>query len=155
MTTGIRKRTTCTTAVLEWLVQHDDFATRAQIMAGAKLITSGQTTVTLSDLRRCKAIDAIDVDGTLFWFATPHTDTRSRHLDEIREGITRKRVARCRFVIFHTGHLRWFGGMSPNTGEPMWSPGLGFLKFRTRAGAETVLAGLADKDLTVIKEIKP
>ena len=91
------KKTTCTKLVLDWLVELDDFATRNQIVEGAA-VTSSQVTATLHDLKRYKAIDVMDVDGVLWFYATADRDNRSRHCDEIKDGITRNRKPKRRVV---------------------------------------------------------
>lgn len=70
-----------TTQVFETLRKQDDFLTTQQIKDQTKLITS-LVTRSLQHLRLHKAVDAIMVDGVLWWFATPHSDTRIRVVQE-------------------------------------------------------------------------
>lgn len=99
---SVRKRTTCTKLVLDYLISLDDFATRAMIIKGAP-VTSSQVTATLHDLKRFKAIAVMEVDGVLWFYATADSDTRQRHTDEIKDGITRNRKPRKKTVLLAAG----------------------------------------------------
>lgn len=92
---AVIKKTTCTQLVVDYLTQLDDFATHRMIQISSG-VTSSQITATLHDLRRFKAIDAMDVDGVLWFYATPERDVRTKTLGEIKEGITRKRKPKVR-----------------------------------------------------------
>lgn len=87
------KRTTYTKRVLDYLIELDDFATHKQVQAALR-ITLNQTTATLHDLRRARAVDVMEVDGVLWFYATPESDTRTQIHAEIKEGITRNRKPR-------------------------------------------------------------
>lgn len=75
--------TSYTKIVGDFLNKHDDFISTAGI-ADATGLTTLQLRQTLHWLRQCKAIDSVDSGGTLYWFATPETDTRVRTIDEHR-----------------------------------------------------------------------
>lgn len=87
------KRITITKQVLDYLVMIDDFATYAQIKAALRL-TAGQLGITLSDLKRHHAVDAVEVEGVPYWFATPDRDSRHHKVEEIVDGIKRQRRPR-------------------------------------------------------------
>jgi hypothetical protein len=92
------KKPTCTKLVLDYLIGLDDFATRGMVVAGAG-VTVSQITATLHDLKRYKAIDVMDVDGALWFYATPDADTRMRHTLEIKDQITRNRKPKKRTAV--------------------------------------------------------
>lgn len=72
---------TCTTLVLEALRRADDFMTLAMIRESTGLDTC-HASASLHHLRKHKAIECMESDGQLWWYATPDTDDRSRSLDE-------------------------------------------------------------------------
>lgn len=76
-----RKETTTTHLVLDALVRADDFRTQSQLCAEIGR-DCNHISAALCHLRKFKAVEAIAVDGTLFWFATPDDDTRMRKLVE-------------------------------------------------------------------------
>lgn len=78
------KRTTTTTKVMEYLIREDDFRNQYQIMHGIRESTN-RTCAALHHLKKFKAVGAMDVDGTPYFYATPGEDTRQRHYDEKEE----------------------------------------------------------------------
>lgn len=90
------KVTSATTLVLEYLRREDDFRTSAQVVAAVPQHDRNAVTVALFYLRRRKAIDAMDVDGRLYWFALPpELDDRAKVTHEhVPSGPRRKRRAR-------------------------------------------------------------
>jgi hypothetical protein len=72
---------TATSRVLEALVAADDFMTGRQLQA-ATALDCNHVSAALHSLRNHKAVQAMNVDGTLWWFATPEDDTRIRVLHE-------------------------------------------------------------------------
>jgi len=90
------KRTTYTTATLDYLRQLDDFATAKQIRAtvGAPRIQS-----TLVHLQQHNCIDCIAVGTALYWFALPcELDTRGHVINERKVEHHRKGTPRPRKV---------------------------------------------------------
>lgn len=75
--------TSYTKRAFDFLVNHDDFVTMPDI-ATCTGLTIRQLRQTLPWLRKCKAIDSVESDGRLFWYATPESDLRLRTLDEHR-----------------------------------------------------------------------
>ena len=71
---------TWTSRVLKFITTADDFATVAQIMAGTGA-NINQATATLHHLKKFHAVDCLEADGQLWWFATPGDDTRERTVD--------------------------------------------------------------------------
>lgn len=68
---------TYTSLVLDYLTHGDDFFSIGNIVDALKL-THHQVRVTLLHLQRYKVVDCVGSVGTLYWFATPETDTRVR-----------------------------------------------------------------------------
>ena len=95
---AIRKRTTYTKMILDYLISLDDYATKAMIVAAVKL-KQDQVAITLHDLKRHHAIEAMEADGKLWFYATPEYDDRQRKLDEIKEDIKRTRTKSRRRVV--------------------------------------------------------
>lgn len=72
---------TKTRLVFEYLLEHE-FSRRAVIASATKLPLPAVTTC-LHNLRHYQAVDVvIEADGVGWWFATPESDTRLRHIDE-------------------------------------------------------------------------
>jgi hypothetical protein len=89
-----RKVPTSTSIVFEYLVVADDFRTTQQVKCDTGLDIN-HVSASLCHLRKRKAIDAIDVDGTLFWYPTPENDDRSKVvLERTPEARPRKRRKR-------------------------------------------------------------
>lgn len=84
------KEITHTTRVLEALIRADDFRTTRQL----KALTGGdynQIGAALSHLKKHRAADCLTCEGELWWFATPESDDRSRHVDErVLESVPRR-----------------------------------------------------------------
>lgn len=74
---------THTSVILAALVAADDMITAAHIQSTTGLRNDIVFT-TLKHLRRHCAVDSIEEGGTLYWFATPATDTRKYALGELR-----------------------------------------------------------------------
>lgn len=75
------KQPTATTLVLEALIRADDFRTSRQLQAELQLDTN-HVSAALCHLAKHKAVEFVEADSSLWWFATPETDTRSRVVDE-------------------------------------------------------------------------
>jgi hypothetical protein len=77
----VMKKETCTSVVQRTLIAADDFltATHLQILTG---LTMSQVAASLHHLKRHRAIDTLEGAGTLWWYATPDQDDRSRILEE-------------------------------------------------------------------------
>lgn len=88
MPAPIQKKPTCTKLVCDYLAALDDFASLAMIRRGSGA-DHHNVLRTLTDLKRSKAIDCVEVEGELWWYVTPHADTRCRKVDNIKEGIKR------------------------------------------------------------------
>ena len=75
------KKETCTSVVQRTLTEADDFltATHLQILTG---LSMNQVAASLHHLKRHRAIDPLEGAGTLWWYATPTDDDRSRILEE-------------------------------------------------------------------------
>lgn len=71
------KETTSTHIVLQYLINLDDFATAKQIQQ-ATGVSGNRVGAALHELRKYKAVGVEDVQGTLYWYATPDSDTRMR-----------------------------------------------------------------------------
>lgn len=70
------------------LIEHelnstDDFMNVVELMAktGANF---NQATAALHHLKKRKAIDSVESNGRLYWFATPSSDTRVRTVEQRR-----------------------------------------------------------------------
>jgi hypothetical protein len=75
------KETTSTCRVMDALVRADDFMTSRQLQAALGL-NCNRVSAALFHLRKYKAAEAMEADGTLWWFATPDADTRTRVVEE-------------------------------------------------------------------------
>jgi hypothetical protein len=75
------KDPTMTTLVLEHLIALDDMAT-VKTIADALKQPMPCVSATLTSLRHYKAVEAIEGDKRLWWFATPANDTRVRIVEE-------------------------------------------------------------------------
>jgi len=76
------KKPTWTCRVMETLTGREDFMTAAQLRA-ALGCNINQMSAALIHLRRRQAIDCVvEPNGVAWWFATPETDDRSKHVDE-------------------------------------------------------------------------
>lgn len=72
---------TTTTLIVEALERADDFMTMAQIVAATGR-TTARVNVALHHLKKHRAIDAMAVEGRLYWYGTPETDSRCKQFDE-------------------------------------------------------------------------
>ena len=88
------KRTTTTTLITDRLRILDDFQTTRQLIDDTHE-SSNRVTAALHRLRVYGAIDAMEVDGQLYWYLTPDTDTRIRTVPEKAEE-TKPRKPRAR-----------------------------------------------------------
>ena len=86
------KETTYTSIVYDYLCGADDFRKAAHVVEATKL-TSGHVSTSLHALKAYRAVDCIEQDHSLWWFATPETDTRLRVVLE-RTPETKKRRLR-------------------------------------------------------------
>lgn len=77
------KRVTDTHRVLQLLTMADDFMTLRDVMRRTGL-SANRASCTLIYLRERKAVACFEQDGTLWWFAQPQEDDRSRRV-ELRE----------------------------------------------------------------------
>lgn len=85
-----RKEVTTTHLVLEALMRADDFRTQQQLCAEIGR-DCNHVSAALYMLRGYCAVQVMEVDGKLFWFATPEDDTRSRrHVERAPELRPRK-----------------------------------------------------------------
>ena len=75
------KDPTSTSLVERALRECDDFRTMAQLRDLLKLDTN-HTSAALSHLKKYGAADCMEVDGTLWWYATPDSDRRIRTVEE-------------------------------------------------------------------------
>jgi hypothetical protein len=75
------KQPTHTSLVNQYLVALKDFDTVAGITKGSG-VCHRLVMISLWHLRRHKAVDSVESDGQLWWFATPEYDTRSKTLLE-------------------------------------------------------------------------
>lgn len=77
---------TWTSLVLDALVKADDFMTvpqlREAVKAPANGAGNGLVSATIFWLAKHRAVDSVEVDGRLWWFATPGDDRRTKHLLE-------------------------------------------------------------------------
>lgn len=76
-----RKEPTSTFRVFEALCRADDFRTGRQLQSELGLDVN-HTSAALYSLKKYRAVEAIEGDGALWWFATPENDTRSKKLEE-------------------------------------------------------------------------
>lgn len=81
------KETSTTTLVLEHLKRVDDFQNLDQIcdtvrVSVDKALCRHKIQTALVHLRRFRAIDSMESDGRLWFFATPDTDMRTYTVDE-------------------------------------------------------------------------
>lgn len=87
------KHPTYVSIVFELLKLRDDFLTKAMIQADTRLEAT-LVNRSLTHLRSHRAVDAITVDGVLWWYATPHTDTRLKVVKELAHFTKSKRRMR-------------------------------------------------------------
>lgn len=73
--------TTATFLVLDALKRADDFRTGRQLMDETRLSTN-RVSAALYHLLKYKAVEFIESERKLWWFATPTSDTRSKTVDE-------------------------------------------------------------------------
>jgi len=75
------KQPTSTSIVFAALIRANDFRTGKQLQTETGL-SSNRVSAALYSLMKYKAAEFIEAEGSLWWFATPDTDTRSRTVDE-------------------------------------------------------------------------
>jgi hypothetical protein len=68
--------------VFERLKRADDFMTVAQLQAAEPAETYNRIQAALHHLRNYRAVECMESDGQLWWYATPDNDTRSKTVDE-------------------------------------------------------------------------
>lgn len=84
------KEPTFTYTVETWLAEQDDFKSFTEIRLGTGL-SYNRVSAALSNARKFKAADFMVQDGITYWFLTPESDTRIRHVEEkAREDNPRK-----------------------------------------------------------------
>lgn len=93
------KKPTCTTIIMEHLINIDDFVTQHQIMDALGL-NINQVSATLIHLKKYHAVNCMG-DSEVFWYATPENDTRTYQVEEREEEVQHRR-ARSSFVLVHT-----------------------------------------------------
>ena len=87
------KDPTCTSLVLDELVNSDDFKSVRQIMLCTRL-SSEHVRFTLAYLRKCKAVGMVSDHDETWWYATPDTDTRSHTMAERIAEVKPRRLKR-------------------------------------------------------------
>jgi len=75
------KQPTWTCRVMELLTKTDDFMTARQIRVAIGA-NENQVSAALIHLRRRHAVDCVEQDNALWWYATPETDDRVKRVDE-------------------------------------------------------------------------
>ena len=75
------KEATSTTRVLDALVRADDFVTARQLQLLLAL-DCNHVSAALYHLRKYCAVDFVEAEDALWWFATPDRDCRSRAVHE-------------------------------------------------------------------------
>lgn len=75
------KMTTTTTLVLEALTRADDFMTAHQL-SEATGRSMNRVFAAVHHLKIHKAIEVIEVDNVLYWYATPDSDDRNHVVQE-------------------------------------------------------------------------
>ena len=70
--------------VLEYLVKVDDF-THIHAIVNETTISISLVRRALLHLKHHHAVDAVDAQGVLYWFATPESDNRLHTMKEIAE----------------------------------------------------------------------
>lgn len=78
------KQTTSTTLVEEALRRADDFCTMRQLVLATGR-NSNQVSAALYMLRKYRAAECMDVEGTLWWYLTPDSDQRTYTIAEKTE----------------------------------------------------------------------
>jgi hypothetical protein len=76
-----RKEPTSTSIVEATLKGLDDFATGRQLQELTRLDTC-HVSASLYHLKKYRAAECMEAGGTLWWFSTPDTDTRTKTVDE-------------------------------------------------------------------------
>ena len=89
------KMTTTTTLVMEALQRADDFLTVHQLCQVTGR-SNNRVTAALHSLKGYQAIEAMDVGGRLYWYATPKADTRVRTVEEKVEEVKPRKSRRAR-----------------------------------------------------------
>lgn len=75
------KQTTSTTIVEGYLTKANDYVTAAQVRAHTHL-DANHVSAALYHLKKFRAAECFESGGTLWWFATPQTDTRTKTITE-------------------------------------------------------------------------
>lgn len=90
-----RKEETSTSRVLRTLCQADDFRTSRQLQDETGLDVN-HVSAALHHLRKHQAVDLVEAEDNLWWFATPTTDTRCRVVEERTPELNPRRPRRRR-----------------------------------------------------------
>lgn len=89
------KQPTHTSLVERALLEADDFVSFTQLKAATGL-PGNHVSATLTHLKGFKAVDSVESQGSLWWFATPQTDTRqvtyAERTPEVKPRKSRKTV---------------------------------------------------------------
>jgi hypothetical protein len=89
-----RKEATKVSLVEKALAKADDFLTIEMVIAQCHgAVTREQASCSLHHLKKYRAADVMAAEGGLWWYSTPSTDTRTKHLDQ-RTPEERKRKPR-------------------------------------------------------------
>ena len=84
------KRTSFTCLTFEALKEADDFLTLHQLNQRLGIGTC-RVSAALHHLYKRKAVSCLSENGTLWWYATPETDDRTRSYDEVSETQVRRK----------------------------------------------------------------
>lgn len=90
------KEPTFTSLVESWLSQQDDFRTVQEIVDGTG-VNVNRVRAALHNAKNFKAASFLVDNGITYWYATPESDTRTKHVEErVREepGTRRARKGR-------------------------------------------------------------
>ncbi|MDX2059948.1 MAG: hypothetical protein SFV24_19215 [Gemmatimonadales bacterium] len=98
------KRTCTTKVILDTLTRADDFMTAKQLreVTGE---AAHRVSAALHHLKVVKAIDSMESDGVLWFYATPDADTRKVRLDDVKVEIRRPRKRKRAEELLITGSL--------------------------------------------------
>lgn len=75
------KQPTYVFRVEEFLRLRDDFVRTRDVVEALK-VSYNPVNAALFHLKKHRTVDAIEVEGTLWWMYTPESDTRTKHVEE-------------------------------------------------------------------------
>lgn len=87
------KRTTTTKKILDLLRIRDDFLSPRQLSEGTGE-PMNRISAALHWLKKAGAVNAMETDGQLWFYATPEEDKRTTTVDETKDGVKRPRKRR-------------------------------------------------------------